>query len=102
MWYRWDGADLIVQVRVQPRASRDELAGVQGDSLRVRLSAPPVDGAANRQLCAFLAGLCGVPPSAVSLLAGARGRDKRLRIHAPRRLPPAVEAAPAAGRTAPP
>ena len=86
-WYCWEGTDLILQVRVQPRAGRDEITGLQAGRLRVRLTAPPVDGKANLHLCRFLAAAFAVPPSRVALIAGATSRDKRLRISAPRRLP---------------
>jgi uncharacterized protein (TIGR00251 family) len=58
--YVWDGADLILRVRVQPRASRDEWMGLQEDRFRVRITAPPVDGQANAHLREFLAALFGV------------------------------------------
>lgn len=86
-WYFWEGTDLVLQVRVQARASRDEITGVQAGRLRIRLTAPPVDGKANLQLCRLLADAFAVPPSKVSLIAGATSRDKCLRIGAPRRLP---------------
>ncbi len=86
-WYYWEGTDLILQVRVQPRAGRDEITGLQAGRLRVRLTAPPVDGKANLHLCRFLAEAFAVPPSRVTLIAGATSRDKRLRISAPRHLP---------------
>lgn len=86
-WYRWEGADLILQVRVQPRASRDEFAEVQGNHLRVRLTAPPVEGKANAHLCKFLAQVFQVPKSRIALLSGETSREKRLRIVRPRRLP---------------
>ena len=89
--YLWDGADLIVQVRAQPRASRDEWAGLQEDRFRVRITAPPVDGQANAHLRAFLAELFGVAKSQVTLLSGETGRDKRWRIAAPKRQPPGIE-----------
>jgi len=87
-WYRWEDGDLILEVHVQPRASRDEIAGEHGGRLKIRITAPPVDGKANKHLQAFLARTCGVPRSAVDLVAGESGRDKRLRIRNPRRLPP--------------
>ena len=90
-WYRWDGRDLILKVRVQPRAGRCEVADAQADFLRVRLNAPPVDGKANVQLCNLLAATFGVSKSAVTLLQGQRSRDKQLHIAAPRRLPPAID-----------
>jgi len=58
---------------------------------RVRITAPPVDGQANAHLREFLAALFGVAKSRVALLAGETGRDKRLRIIAPNRLPPGIE-----------
>ncbi|MGC8839196.1 MAG: DUF167 domain-containing protein [Anaerolineae bacterium] len=64
------------RVRVVPRASRDEVAGLQGEALRVRLTAPPVEGAANRALVDFLARQLGVRRSQVHILAGEASRDK--------------------------
>ena len=90
-WYRWLGADLELCVRVQPRASRDELGEVQGDSLRVRIRAAPVEGQANLALRRFVADAFGVPQSRVELLGGDQSRNKRLLIRAPRRLPPTIE-----------
>lgn len=63
-------------VRVQPRASRNEVCGVHGDALKVRLSAPPVDGAANEALIDLLAQSLGVARRAVRIVAGATGRSK--------------------------
>ncbi len=88
--WRWDGPDLILRVRVRPRAGRDGLAGIQDGRLRVRLKAAPVDGKANAELLRLLAKLFGVPKSAVSLEIGEAARDKRLRVHTPSRLPPAL------------
>ena len=90
-WYRWEGHDLILTVRVQPRASHSELADVQADYLRVRLNVPPVDGKANAQLLKLLAATFGVPKSAVTLLQGQSARTKRLHIAAPRRLPSGID-----------
>lgn len=90
-WYRWDGADLILQVRAQPRAHRDEWLEPHGDRICLRIAAPPVDGKANAHLRTFLAELFGVAKSQVTLLAGETGRDKRLRVAAPHRLPPGIK-----------
>jgi uncharacterized protein (TIGR00251 family) len=65
-----------VTVRVQPRASRNELSGVHGDALKVRLTAPPVEGAANEALVEFLAATFGVPTRAVTIVAGTSSRTK--------------------------
>jgi len=84
---RWEEGDLILDLRIQPRASRDEIVGWQGERIKVRITAPPVDGKANAHLLAFLAKSCGVAKSRVHLLSGETGRDKRVRIQAPVRLP---------------
>jgi len=84
---RRDGADLVLDVRVQPRASRSELAGVHGERLRIRLQAPPVDGKANAALVEFVAGLFAVPRARVTIEHGLTGRDKRLRLHGVQSLP---------------
>lgn len=83
----WEGADLILRIQVQPRASRDEVAGLHGNRLKVRLTAPPVDGRANAALLALLAEFFGVPKNRVILLAGESGRTKRVRIVSPGRIP---------------
>jgi hypothetical protein len=67
-------------VRVQPRASRDELSGERAGALLVRLSAPPVEGAANAALRRLLARALGIAPSAVEILRGASRRDKLVRV----------------------
>lgn len=67
-------------VRVQPRASRSELAGIHGDALKIRLSAPPVDGAANDALIDFLAELFAVPRRFVRILAGETARSKVVEV----------------------
>lgn len=86
-WFRWDGEDLILDCHLQPKASKDEFAGLHGERLKIRLTAPPVEGKANAQLLAFLAGAFGVAKSQVSLESGELNRQKRARIRAPRRLP---------------
>lgn len=86
-WCQWRGDDLILQVRVQPRASRDECVGVQGERLKIRLTAPPVDGKANSCLIAYLAKQFKVPKARIALLSGETGREKRLCITAPAHLP---------------
>jgi uncharacterized protein len=65
---------------VQPRASRNEIVGWQDATLRLRITAPPVDGAANTAVVALLARALGVPPSSVRVVRGRRGRDKLVSI----------------------
>ncbi|HSX72255.1 MAG TPA: DUF167 domain-containing protein [Pseudomonas sp.] len=86
-WFRWDGEDLLLDCHLQPKASRDEFAGLHGERLKIRLTAPPVEGKANAQLQAFLAGAFGVAKSQVVLESGELNRQKRVRIRAPRTLP---------------
>ncbi|MBM3266712.1 MAG: YggU family protein [Candidatus Sericytochromatia bacterium] len=75
---RRDG--VVLDVRVQPRAGRDGILGVQGDRLRLRVAAPPVDGEATAACRSLLAEAFGVPLSAVRLLKGERSRDKTFAI----------------------
>jgi len=67
-------------VHVQPRARRSEAAGRHGDAWKVRLAAPPVDGAANEELVRFLAEQLGVPRRAVRITAGLTARRKTVEI----------------------
>lgn len=67
-------------VRVQPRASRTEVAGTQQGALKVRLQAPPVDGAANEALVDFLADSLGVPRRLVRIVSGASSRTKVVEV----------------------
>jgi uncharacterized protein len=69
-----------LRIRVQPRASRTEIAGLHGNAVKVRLAAPPVDGAANEALARFIARHLGVPRSAVRIESGATGRSKILEV----------------------
>ena len=85
--FRWDGETLILEIRLQPRASGNALLGVRNGRLRIRVSAAPVDNAANQKMIAMLAKAFGVAKSRVRLLAGAGKRDKRIAIEAPRRQP---------------
>jgi uncharacterized protein (TIGR00251 family) len=69
-----------VAIRVQPRASRDGVALRDDGTVVIRLTAPPVEGAANRALIEFLARALDVPKSAVTIVVGERGRDKRVQV----------------------
>jgi len=89
---RRDGRDLVLEVRVQPRASRSEFAGLHGDRVRVRLQAPPVDGRANVALVDFLAAAFDVPRARVSIEHGLTGRDKRVRIRNAGAIAPQMKA----------
>jgi uncharacterized protein (TIGR00251 family) len=69
---------IILRVRVQPRSSRNQLVGLQGDLLKLKLCSPPVDGAANKSCCDYLAKLFGLSKSCVTLIAGSKARQKRI------------------------
>lgn len=71
---------VVLTVRVQPRASRDEVAGAIEGALKIRLCAPAVDNRANEALTEFLAAVLKVPKSSVRILSGERGRTKRVEI----------------------
>ena len=71
---------VIFSVRVQPRASKDEVAGEMGGALKVRLRAPAVEDRANEALVEYLAQLLKRPRSAVRILSGERSRKKRIEI----------------------
>jgi uncharacterized protein (TIGR00251 family) len=74
-----DGA-VILTVRVQPRASRDEIAGVLGGALKVRLRAPALEDRANEALCEYLAELLKTSKAAVRILSGHHSRSKRMEV----------------------
>lgn len=84
---RWDGDALLITVHAQPRASRDEIVGLEPRGLRVRVQAAPVGGAANARLIKVLARAFGVAQSSVSVLSGGSGRGKVMRIEGPQRVP---------------
>jgi hypothetical protein len=80
-----------IEIRVIPRARRDEIAGERDGRLLVRVTAPPVDGKANAAVCKLIAGALDVTKSSVSILRGEASRDKVVRVdgvsdHALRRL----------------
>lgn len=71
---------VCLSVMVQPRSSKSGVAGVQQGRLKIRIAAPPVDGEANDELVRFLARLFSVPKSAVTILQGHRGKQKRVQL----------------------
>lgn len=85
---------ITLRVRVQPRSSRDALGGEREGALVVRLTAPPVEGAANEALARFLGKTLGVAPSAVRVVAGASSRNKVVSVSG-------LDAASARGRISP-
>lgn len=74
----------VVAVLVQPRASRNAVVGLQGEELKVALTSPPVDGAANKACIQFLAKLFRQPKSSVRILSGETSRHKRILLEGAR------------------
>jgi uncharacterized protein (TIGR00251 family) len=90
-WRREEMTDgetaIVLTLHVQPGARRTEVAGTHGDSLKIRLGAPPVDGKANAELLRFLAEAFGVLRRDVTLVRGDASREKIVRIVRPRMRP---------------
>jgi uncharacterized protein (TIGR00251 family) len=78
---------MIIPVRVSPRGSRSEIVDVKGHRLRIKTTAPPTDGRANKDVIRQLAEAFDVPQSRVTLKKGATGRDKTFLIDEPRAMP---------------
>ena len=74
-----DGS-LLLRLHVQPRAAHNQVAGLQGEALKLRLTSPPVDGKANKAVIATLARLLDLPKSCLSLRSGLQSRTKTVRI----------------------
>jgi uncharacterized protein len=96
-FYQWQNDDLILFVKVQPKSSKDELGEIinnetQADQVKIRITAPPVDGKANKHLIAYLSKLFNVAKSQISLLSGETSRNKKLQIHSPKQLPEIIKA----------
>ncbi|HCU65368.1 MAG TPA: YggU family protein [Rheinheimera sp.] len=82
------GDDLLIQLYVQPKASRDQIIGLHGDEIKLAITAPPVDGKANAHVLKLLAKLFGVSKSQIELLKGELSRHKQVLVKAPFQLPP--------------
>lgn len=75
-----DGSDLLLRVKAVPGASRDAIAGVLGDRLKVKVAAPPEGGKANTAICAVVAKALGIKPRDVTIESGQGSAEKLLRI----------------------
>jgi len=75
----------VLNLRIVPRASKNTIQGRHGDALKIRLCAPPVDGAANAALIEFLAKTFSLPRSRIQLLSGQTSRTKRVLLAGIRR-----------------
>ncbi len=79
-WLREEPGGIVLEVLVQPRASRNRVAGEHGGRLKIQLAAPPVDGEANAALAEFLAEALGVRKADVAVVRGQSGRRKTVRV----------------------
>lgn len=78
--FKRDGNATVISLHLQPGAKRSAICGMFGDALKIAIQAPPVDGKANSALREFLADRLKLPTAAVTLVSGASGRDKRVRV----------------------
>lgn len=89
-YYMWHDQNLILNCRLQPKAAQDEFAEVAEGRIKIRITAPPVDGKANKHLIKFLARQFKVPQSSVTIMSGDNSRQKRIQITDPQCLPIAL------------
>ena len=88
-----DNNDLLLRVVLQPKASRDEFVGQLGDELKIAITAPPVDGKANKHLIKYLSKSFKVAKGAVIVEKGQLNRHKLIRIKSPKVIPSIFEMA---------
>ena len=79
-WMDNKGDHIVLNIRVVPRASKDEIVGLYDDALKVRILAPPVEGKANAYLVKFISKHWKIPRRNIEILSGETGRNKRLKI----------------------
>ena len=83
MYYRWEKDVLSLNCSVQPKANEGQIVGPMGEHRKIRISAAPLDGKANKQLKRFLAKLFHTKQTAINMVSGLTGRHKRVRIKKP-------------------
>lgn len=91
MFYHWQGNRLVLNCRIQPRASSDSFGASPGDFLRIAITAAPADGKANAHLIKFLSRQFRTPQQDIEILSGLTNRNKRIGINSPGRLPPELK-----------
>jgi len=94
-FYKWEKDKLHLFIKVQPKASKDELAEILADPLceciKIRITAPPVDGKANKHLIKYLSSVFKVAKCAITIKNGETGRTKHLIIQSPKQLPEQIK-----------
>lgn len=91
MYYRWEKEALYLDCSIQPKSNEDRIVGPVGEHLKIRISATPTDGKANKQLIRFLAKAFHTKQTAITIVNGQTGRHKRLCIKKPLSIPPGLE-----------
>lgn len=91
MCYKWQGTTLILNCYIQPKAREDSITGLHDGRLKIRLTAAPVDGKANKHLLKFLAQQFQLPLKRISLLSGQNSRLKRISISDPVQIPQTLQ-----------
>ena len=72
--------DSVIRIKVLPRSSRNQIVGIEAGVLKIKLTAPPVEGKANKALVQFLAKIMGVPKKDIEIISGQRSTDKTIRV----------------------
>ena len=83
--------NLLLQLYIQPKASRDQIVGLHGHELKIAITAPPIDGKANIHLTKYLAKACKVPKGDIDILKGLTGRHKQVLISSPKVIPAEIQ-----------
>lgn len=96
--YQWQGHNLLLHCQLQPRSSRNEIIGVHGDRLKICITAPPVDGKANKHLIAITSKWFGTSKKKITIVRGETRQQKTLIIEQPSQLPAEAKIPPAGER----
>ena len=82
VWIKEENGAVIMNVLLQPRASKNELVGIQGDCLKIKVTSPPVENQANMRLCEYLSELIGISKRKIEVVKGEKTRIKKVKISA--------------------
>lgn len=88
--FSWQEQDLLLHCQFQPKAANDEIVGLHGERLKIRITAPPVDGKANEHIIKWFSKLFKVPKGDIAIVRGELGREKTLLIKQPKQIPVAA------------
>lgn len=86
-WYRYKNETLILNLHIHTKAKINEIAGLHGERLRIRIKSPPVDGKANEMLLAYLAKQFGLSKTKTKIILGSHSNLKSVSLHSPAKLP---------------